>query len=285
MTAVEGIRSFEADQPGAVASIVQKPCDVLRMTQALLLNGAAASLRSARGKDHETPLFFLMHTVADGLRQAELNLWLGYTVPIAWALRDALEATALATLIWKDPTRSRAYWDGEGFPAAQVRKDLEALGLWSGMVGSLWLAYTMLSGLTHPTVDRLVQVVDERRTEAGVVHTFNAGGTRDENRLRTFAGLVAGCCMDVAMLVEPLLTSYLSEQEARIVGTCVRDVARKAADVLELNLAVRHLKPTDPGEATDYERLLQGRLAKPMAKFEEALEALTKSAQEVTVAK
>jgi hypothetical protein len=285
MTAVEGIRSFEADQPKAIESVVRTPCDVLRMTQALLLNGAAAALPHARGKDHETPLFFLLHSVADDMRQAELNLWLGYTVPISWALRDALEATALAVLMWKDPTRSAEYWNGREFAPGKVRKHLEDLGLWSGMVGSLWLTYTMLSGVTHPTVDRLLQIMDERETDAGVVHTFNAGGTRDEGRLRTFAGLAVGCCVDVAMLFEPVLTSYLSDQQGEILGSCARDVARKAAEVLESNLAVRHEKPIDPGEAAEYERAMHKRIDKPMAMFQEALEALEKSAREVNGAK
>jgi hypothetical protein len=252
------------------------------MTQALLLNGAEAALRKAPGQDHETPLFFFLHTVTDDLRQAEMNLALGYTVAVAWALRDALEAIALAALLWRDPSRSKAYWDGEEFAPRQVRKDLEALGLWSGMVGSLWTTYTMLSLLTHPNVDRLAQVMDERRTAAGVVHTFNAGGTRHEDKLRSFVGLTSGCCVDVVMLVEPILKAYLSPQDGKIFETCARDVARKAAEVLEASLAVRHARPSDAGEAGAYERRLRRSLEKPMAMMEEAVNALGTSANEVS---
>lgn len=59
MSDLERIRKFESEQPEATDAIARRPVDMLRMTQALLLNGTTRALaRPERGKEHETPLFF-----------------------------------------------------------------------------------------------------------------------------------------------------------------------------------------------------------------------------------
>jgi hypothetical protein len=95
MAVVRQIRSFEAEQQSAMAALVEKPCDVLRMTQALLLNGATAAVPNARGKDHETPLFFFMHTGAAGDQPSIASLGLLGPNPPAGATRARHERVGL----------------------------------------------------------------------------------------------------------------------------------------------------------------------------------------------
>jgi hypothetical protein len=74
MTAVREIRAFEAGQASATSGFVSETLELLRMVQALLLNGSAECIRLVPNSDAKTPLLFLIHTIADDLRQAELSL-------------------------------------------------------------------------------------------------------------------------------------------------------------------------------------------------------------------
>jgi len=276
LSVIDQIRRFEAEQPSATEEIVRRPSEALRLTQALLFNGTErATAKGTPAKSHETPLLFCLYTVADDLRLAEMNLALGYVVGVAWALRDAVEAIALSALFWRDPKRSETYWGGAEFKPSQVRQDLEALQIWPGALASLWVSYNVLSKLAHPNVARLALVTDEWRTDAGVWHGLRAGGTREEKKLWTFNSFAAQVCVDVTMMAEPIINSYLSTDDQRIFEACVRDVMRKSGEVLELSLARRHQQPeAECGTDKTYEQRLRKSFGKPMEMLQDALSEL-----------
>jgi len=279
LSVIAQIRRFEAEQSSAIAEIVRRPTEALRMTQALLFNGTERAIVNAPpAKSDETPLMFCLYTVADDLRLAEMDLAFGYVVGVAWALRDAVEAIALSALLWRDPNRSKAYWGGAEFKPSQVRRDLEALQIWPGALASLWVSYNALSKFAHPNVARLAFVSDEWRTEAGVWHGLRAGGTRGEKKLWAFNSFAAQVCVDVTMMAEPIINSYLSAGDQHIFETCVRDVMRKSGEVLELSLARRRQRPEAESHTDEaYEQRLRTSFGKPMEMLDDALTELEES--------
>lgn len=268
-SALEQIRRFELDQPSATAEVLGAHLAALQMAQTILLNVTARVLQLSNVADEDTPVLFLPHTIIDDLRQVELNLALGYTVPAAIALRDAIEACALCALFSKEPDHARPYFDGEEFKPSDVRKRLLKLGLNKGFVAYLWFMYDFLSRFAHPNVDRLAHVMDERMTPEGVIRTYNAGATRAPNKLRLIGQGAMGALVPLLLLTTDALARFLSDQDNAIVRATIRDLTAKCGPLVAT--AVSSPAIEEPDESRAYTERLRRRFARQRELLDAAL--------------
>ena len=238
------------------------------MTQAVLLNLTDEALRYADVRDDDTPTLFLPHTVVDDLRQAELNLMLGYTVPVASAMRDALDATVLRVLLSHEREKALPYFESVESKAPDVRKELERLKFDTGLLASLWFFYAFLSQYAHPNIERLAHVMDERVDDDGnVTRTYNAGATNNEGKLRYMGVLDVSCVSLIILVLGEALKRFLGATEYRAYRAASRDIVARIRPLVT-DVPARGEPPDDDSA---YAKKLRARFAKQRALLIEAL--------------